>query len=58
MAGHTLLGYVLAVGVAGAVRGDHIGAALLALVIWVVFLTAAAARSTSVFRQDKGDSLI
>ena len=28
MAGHTLLGYVLAVGVQGAVRGEHWAAAL------------------------------
>src|SRR5207237_10400506 len=35
MAGHTLLGYVLAVGVHGAGRGEQVGAALRASVIWV-----------------------
>src|SRR4029077_5172141 len=36
MAGHTLLGYVLAVGGPGALSGAHIGAALRALGIWGV----------------------
>ncbi len=55
MAGHTLLGYVLAVGVVGAVRGEHIGAALLALVIWVVFLNGGTLAINSVFDKDEGD---
>ena len=55
MAGHTLLGYVLAVGVAGVVRGDHIGSALLALVIWVVFLNGGTLAINSVFDKDEGD---
>ncbi len=55
MAGHTLLGYVLAVGVVGAVRGEHIGAALLALVIWVVFLNGGTLAINSVFDRDEGD---
>jgi 4-hydroxybenzoate polyprenyltransferase len=55
MAGHTLLGYVLAVGVAGVVRGEHIGSALLALVIWVVFLNGGTLAINSVFDKDEGD---
>src|SRR5207249_349228 len=38
MAGHTLLGFVLAVGLRGAGSGEQWGHAILALVIWVVFL--------------------
>jgi 4-hydroxybenzoate polyprenyltransferase len=55
MAGHTLLGYVLAVGVAGALHGEQIGAALLALVIWVVFLNGGTLAINSVFDKDEGD---
>ena len=55
MAGHTLLGYVLAVGVAGALHGERIGAALLALVIWVVFLNGGTLAINSVFDKDEGD---
>ena len=55
MAGHTLLGYVLAVGVAGVVRGEHIGSGLLALVIWVVFLNGGTLAINSVFDRDEGD---
>src|SRR5258705_9326263 len=55
MAGHTLLGYVLAVGVAGVVRGEHIDSALLALVIWVVFLNGGTLAINSVFDKDEGD---
>lgn len=55
MAGHTLLGYVLAVGVQGAVSGEHIGAALRALVIWVVFLNGGTLAINSVFDRDEGD---
>lgn len=55
MAGHTLLGYVLAVGVRGAGSGEQIGAALLALVIWVVFLNGGTLAINSVFDKDEGD---
>ena len=55
MAGHTLLGYVLAVGVARARSGEQIGAALLALVIWVVFLNGGTLAINSVFDKDEGD---
>jgi len=55
MAGHTLLGYVLAVGVQGARSGEHVGAALRALVIWVVFLNGGTLAINSVFDKDEGD---
>ena len=55
MAGHTLLGYVLAVGVRGALSGAHFGAAFRALVIWVVFLNGGTLAINSVFDKDEGD---
>ncbi len=55
MAGHTLLGYVLAVGVRGAGSGEQLGNALLALVIWVVFLNGGTLAVNSVFDRDEGD---
>ena len=55
MAGHTLLGYVLAVGWSGLVAGDHLRAAVLALVIWVVFLNGGTLAINSVFDRDEGD---
>ena len=55
MAGHTLLGYVLAVRLRGAWSGEHIGAALRALVIWVVCLNGGTLAINSVFDRDEGD---
>jgi len=55
MAGHTLLGYILAVGVQGAGSGEQLGAALRALVIWVVFLNGGTLAINSVFDRDEGD---
>jgi 4-hydroxybenzoate polyprenyltransferase len=55
MAGHTLLGYVLALGVGGVWRGEHLGSALLALIIWVVFLNGGTLAINSVFDKDEGD---
>jgi lycopene elongase/hydratase (dihydrobisanhydrobacterioruberin-forming) len=55
MAGHTALGYVLAVGIGGAVHGERIGAALFALVIWVVCLNGGTLAINSVFDKDEGD---
>lgn len=55
MAAHTLLGYVLAVGVQGAIGGEHLGAAVRALVIWVVFLNGGTLAINSVFDRDEGD---
>ena len=55
MAGHTLLGYILAVGVRGAASGEQSGSAVLALVIWVVFLNGGTLAINSVFDRDEGD---
>jgi 4-hydroxybenzoate polyprenyltransferase len=55
MAGHTLLGYILAVGLRGAGSGEQLGPAILALVIWVVFLNGGTLAINSVFDRDEGD---
>ena len=55
MAGHTVLGYVLAVGVQGAVHGAQLAPALLALILWVVFLNGGTLAINSVFDKDEGD---
>ena len=55
MAAHTLLGYVLAVGVSGVLRADYLADAVRALVIWVVFLNGGTLAINSVFDRDVGD---
>ncbi|HET7296395.1 MAG TPA: UbiA family prenyltransferase [Gemmatimonadales bacterium] len=55
MAGHTALGYVLAVGISGVVRGARLPQAIGALVVWVVFLNGGTLAINSVFDQDEGD---
>ena len=55
MAGHTLVGYVLAVGIGGAARGARWPQAIAALVVWVVFLNGGTLAINSVFDQDEGD---
>lgn len=55
MAAHTLLGYVLAVGLEGVLRGVAWAEALRALVIWVVFLNGGTLAINSVFDRDEGD---
>lgn len=54
MAGHTLLGYILAVGLPAAGSREP-GAALLALIIWVIFLNGGTLAINSVFDKDEGD---
>lgn len=54
MAAHTALGYVLAVGVAG-LTGEHLGAALLALVLWVICLNGGTLAINSAYDKDEGD---
>src|SRR5688572_24774981 len=48
MAGHTALGYLLAVGIAGAV-GEHLGRALAGLLLWVVCLNGGTLALNSAF---------
>ena len=55
MAGHTMLGYVLAVGLPGVARGARLQEALWALLIWVVFLNGGTLAINSVFDRDEGD---
>jgi 4-hydroxybenzoate polyprenyltransferase len=55
MAGHTLLGYVLAVGFDGVLHGQSLAEALRALAIWVVFLNGGTLAINSVFDRDEGD---
>jgi 4-hydroxybenzoate polyprenyltransferase len=55
MAGHTVVGYLLAVGVAGAWRGVLLGPAALALILWVVLLNGGTLAINSAFDRDEGD---
>ncbi len=55
MAGHTALGYLLAVGLRGAERGERLLPALWAMVLWVVFLNGGTLAINSVFDKDEGD---
>ncbi|HQR18136.1 MAG TPA: UbiA family prenyltransferase [Gemmatimonadales bacterium] len=55
MAAHTALGYLLAVGLAGAVAGESLSAAALGLVLWVVFLNGGTLAINSAFDKDEGD---
>jgi 4-hydroxybenzoate polyprenyltransferase len=55
VAGHTLVGYLLAVGLRGAVRGERLGPALLGLLLWVVCLNGGTLALNSAFDRDEGD---
>ncbi len=55
MAAHTTLGYLLAVGVSGAVAGERLGAASLGMVLWVVCLNGGTLAINSAFDKDEGD---
>ena len=55
MAGHTVLGYLLAVGLRGAWHGMALAEAVRGLVIWVVFLNGGTLAINSVFDRDEGD---
>src|SRR2546427_5129694 len=55
MAGHTMLGYVLAVGIKGAGSGERLLPALGALLIWVILLNGGTLAINSVFDRDEGD---
>ncbi|HEX5387602.1 MAG TPA: UbiA family prenyltransferase [Gemmatimonadales bacterium] len=55
MAAHTALGWVLAVGLAGAARGERLGAAALGLVVWVIGLNGGTLAVNSAFDHDEGD---
>jgi len=55
MAAHTLLGYLLAVGIAGAAHGVQLPAAALGLLLWVVCLNGGTLALNSAFDRDEGD---
>jgi 4-hydroxybenzoate polyprenyltransferase len=55
MAGHTLLGALLALGFARAASGEQAGAVLLGLVLWVVALNGGTLAINSAFDRDEGD---
>ena len=55
MAGHTVLGYVLAAGLSGVVRGDWLPQVTLALLVWVICLNGGTLALNSVFDKDEGD---
>ena len=55
MAAHTALGWLLAVGIVGAVRGVKLGEACFGLVVWVVFLNGGTLAINSAFDRDEGD---
>jgi len=55
MAGHTLLGYVLAVGFGGVARGAWLPQAAFGLVVWVICLNGGTLAINSVFDKDEGD---
>lgn len=55
MAAHTAVGYLLAVGVPGAARGEKLGSLGLGLVIWVLLLNGGTLAINSAFDRDEGD---
>ncbi len=55
VAAHTAVGYMLAVGLSGVLAGEHLGPALLGLVLWVVFLNGGTLALNSAFDRDEGD---
>jgi 4-hydroxybenzoate polyprenyltransferase len=55
MAAHTTLGYLLAVGVDGALRGEQLGSLGLGLAIWVLLLNGGTLAINSAFDRDEGD---
>ena len=55
MAGHTALGYLLAVGIRGALSGEQLLPALYGLAVWVICLNGGTLALNSVFDKDEGD---
>jgi lycopene elongase/hydratase (dihydrobisanhydrobacterioruberin-forming) len=55
MAGHTAVGYVLAVGLDGVTRGQGLLPALGGLAVWVICLNGGTLALNSVFDKDEGD---
>ena len=55
MAAHTALGYLLAVGLHGAAKGEGLQAAVLGIVLWVACLNGGTLALNSAFDRDEGD---
>jgi lycopene elongase/hydratase (dihydrobisanhydrobacterioruberin-forming) len=55
MAAHTVVGYILAVGLEGAQRGQGLGPALLGIGLWVVCLNGGTLALNSAYDRDEGD---
>jgi 4-hydroxybenzoate polyprenyltransferase len=55
MTAHTVLGYLLAVGLVGAERGIWLGSALAGVLLWVVCLNGGTLALNSAFDRDEGD---
>lgn len=55
MAAHTILGYLLAVGLTNAFRSERLASAVLGLVLWVVCLNGGTLALNSAFDRDEGD---
>jgi 4-hydroxybenzoate polyprenyltransferase len=55
MAAHTLLGFVLSVGLVPFFKGERLGTALWTVFIWVVLLNGGTLALNSVFDKDEGD---
>jgi 4-hydroxybenzoate polyprenyltransferase len=55
MAAHTLLGFILSIGLIPFLHGAELGRAVLAVALWVVGLNGGTLALNSVFDQDEGD---
>jgi 4-hydroxybenzoate polyprenyltransferase len=55
VAAHTAVGYLLAVGVSGALLGQRLGPAVLGLLLWVIALNGGTLALNSAFDRDEGD---
>jgi 4-hydroxybenzoate polyprenyltransferase len=55
MAAHTSVGYLLAVGLAGAAAGERLAPAIMGLALWVVCLNGGTLALNSAFDRDEGD---
>ena len=55
MAWHTLVGYLLAVGLRGATHGEGLGPGLLGVALWVVCLNGGTLALNSAYDRDEGD---
>jgi hypothetical protein len=55
VAAHTAVGYLLAVGASRAFAAEHLGSALLGIVLWVICLNGGTLALNSAFDRDEGD---